>query len=104
MKYSVANIESNLDFELDVLIIYREFILHFLQNPKWITTLEEDQALIRKLREEKKPQDEQGRDSLIMQFFLIYRIEQKLIVRSNLVIVDWLIKVVLKTKHMKADF
>ena len=49
-KYSIASVQDDLEFEMETLVIYREFILHYLDNPKWKTTLEEDQALFKHLK------------------------------------------------------
>ena len=38
-KKSISSVEEDLDFEIETLIIYKEFVLHIMRNPKWITTL-----------------------------------------------------------------
>lgn len=101
LKHSVSSVEADLDFEIETLVIYKEFVLHFLRNPKWATTLEQDQEHLQRLKNSKKPTDDEGRDRILMQFFLIYRIEQKQIVASNLTLVDWLLALLFKTKHLK---
>ena len=66
-----------------------------------MTSLEEDQEHLQRLKDSSKPTDDEGRDRVLMQFFLIYRIEQKQIVQSNLVLVDWLLSILKQTKQLK---
>lgn len=75
LKHSVSTVEADLEFEIETLLVYREFLCHFLRNPKWITTLEQDEVLLKKLRKSNEPTDGEGRENILMQFFLIYRIE-----------------------------
>jgi len=65
-KHSISAVEDDLDFELECLQIYKEFVLYFETNAKWITTLQEDQQLLHELRSSAKATDDQGRDSVTM--------------------------------------
>ena len=97
---SICQVQSDLDFELETLKIYKEFIKHFLCNPKWNSTLEDDLEELEVLKSLKGSTDKQGRQKHVIQFLLIYRIEQKKIVQSNLTLVEWLTQVVQKTKTL----
>ena len=59
--------------------------------------------MLEKLRQAPGSKDELGRDSPTLQFLLVYRIEQKEIVRSNFSVVDYLIQVIQKAQVLKSD-
>lgn len=44
--------------------------------------------------------DEQGRNRDILQYLVLYRLEQKKIVQSNIEVIDYIIKVVIKVKEI----
>lgn len=69
-------------------------------DAKWATSIEDDEARLEQLRSSNRSVDELGRDSQVMQFFLIYRIEQKKIVKSNFDVIDYLMNVVRRVKEV----